>query len=113
MTSRARSSAGEHYLDMVGVTGSIPVVPTIFFKGLAALRLAGEKMISTRFPRRRSVALETSPQTLMPSGPMPDAPLLSTRLATARCALLNLGPAPARHSCRPASFLETDLCQLG
>jgi hypothetical protein len=26
---RARSSAGEHYLDMVGVTGSIPVVPTI------------------------------------------------------------------------------------
>src|SRR5690348_1241508 len=28
MTSRARSSAGEHYLDMVGVTGSIPVVPT-------------------------------------------------------------------------------------
>jgi hypothetical protein len=27
--SRARSSAGEHYLDMVGVTGSIPVAPTI------------------------------------------------------------------------------------
>ena len=26
--SRARSSAGEHYLDMVGVTGSIPVAPT-------------------------------------------------------------------------------------
>ena len=25
---RARSSAGEHYLDMVGVTGSIPVAPT-------------------------------------------------------------------------------------
>src|SRR5262249_33750472 len=25
----ARSSAGEHYLDMVGVTGSIPVAPTI------------------------------------------------------------------------------------
>ena len=32
---RARSSAEEHYLDMVGVTGSIPVAPTImprFFK---------------------------------------------------------------------------------
>src|SRR5258708_14813541 len=28
---RARSSAGEHYLDMVGVTGSIPVAPTILF----------------------------------------------------------------------------------
>ena len=27
-TIRARSSAGEHYLDMVGVTGSIPVAPT-------------------------------------------------------------------------------------
>jgi hypothetical protein len=25
---RARSSAEEHYLDMVGVTGSIPVAPT-------------------------------------------------------------------------------------
>ena len=28
-SDRARSSAGEHYLDMVGVTGSIPVAPTI------------------------------------------------------------------------------------
>ena len=27
---RARSSAVEHYLDMVGVTGSIPVVSTTF-----------------------------------------------------------------------------------
>jgi hypothetical protein len=26
----ARSSAEEHYLDMVGVTGSIPVAPTKF-----------------------------------------------------------------------------------
>src|SRR6516165_20101 len=31
---RARSSAGEHYVDIVGVTGSIPVAPTSFFKGL-------------------------------------------------------------------------------
>jgi hypothetical protein len=28
---RARSSAGEHYVDIVGVTGSIPVAPTIVF----------------------------------------------------------------------------------
>jgi hypothetical protein len=28
-TWRARSSAGEHYVDIVGVTGSIPVAPTI------------------------------------------------------------------------------------
>lgn len=27
----ACSSAGEHYVDIVGVTGSIPVTPTIFF----------------------------------------------------------------------------------
>src|SRR5262245_31252915 len=31
-TPRARSSAVEHYLDMVGVTGSIPVAPTRFIK---------------------------------------------------------------------------------
>ena len=36
---RARSSAVEHYLDMVGVTGSIPVVPTKFGNNKAA---AGE-----------------------------------------------------------------------
>ena len=29
MSYRARSSAGEHYVDIVGVTGSIPVAPTI------------------------------------------------------------------------------------
>ena len=29
LRSRARSSAGEHYVDIVGVTGSIPVAPTI------------------------------------------------------------------------------------
>jgi hypothetical protein len=27
----AYSSAGEHYIDIVGVTGSIPVTPTIRF----------------------------------------------------------------------------------
>src|ERR1700680_1390197 len=29
--ARARSSAGEHYVDIVGVTGSIPVAPTSLF----------------------------------------------------------------------------------
>src|SRR5579862_2278475 len=29
IAARARSSAGEHYVDIVGVTGSIPVAPTI------------------------------------------------------------------------------------
>src|SRR5437899_11583637 len=32
--ARARSSAGEHYVDIVGVTGSIPVAPTIYFQRL-------------------------------------------------------------------------------
>ncbi len=30
-TSGARSSAGEHYVDIVGVAGSIPAAPTISF----------------------------------------------------------------------------------
>src|SRR5437763_13862876 len=34
MDFRARSSAGEHYVDIVGVTGSIPVAPTISFNDL-------------------------------------------------------------------------------
>src|SRR5580692_10830625 len=36
---RARSSAGEHYVDIVGVTGSIPVAPTIFINNLRILRI--------------------------------------------------------------------------
>ena len=36
--ARARSSAGEHYLDMVGVTGSIPVAPTIQSQGTNMFR---------------------------------------------------------------------------
>ena len=38
-----RSSAGEHYLDMVGVTGSIPVAPTI-------LRSRSERRMPRRSP---------------------------------------------------------------
>ena len=36
---RARSSAVEHYLDTVGVTGSIPVAPTILHCNLSAASL--------------------------------------------------------------------------
>ena len=38
---RARSSAGEHSLDMGGVTGSIPVVPTIYWSNSGFSRLMG------------------------------------------------------------------------
>src|SRR5262249_47002875 len=41
---RARSSAGEHYLDMVGVTGSIPVAPTSL-RLLRKLRLGQPKTV--------------------------------------------------------------------
>jgi hypothetical protein len=34
--ARARSSAGEHYVDIVGVRGSIPLAPTSLFSHLAA-----------------------------------------------------------------------------
>jgi hypothetical protein len=41
----ARSSAGEHYVDIVGVTGSIPVAPTILkaskFNDLLAFAISG------------------------------------------------------------------------
>ena len=33
----ARSSAGEHCVDIAGVAGSIPAVPTIFFNNLAGI----------------------------------------------------------------------------
>ena len=36
--TRVRSSAGEHYLHTVGVTGSIPVAPTIFSNDLDDIR---------------------------------------------------------------------------
>src|SRR6478672_12342160 len=48
---RARSSAGEHYLDMVGVTGSIPVAPTIFFNDLGVSPRTANLAVSTNFPR--------------------------------------------------------------
>ena len=41
MAEWARSSAGEHYVDIVGVTGSIPVAPTTYFFS-ASPTLAGE-----------------------------------------------------------------------
>jgi hypothetical protein len=45
---RARSSAVEHYLDTVGVTGSIPVAPTIQF----LLRPRAQSEIYLRLDRR-------------------------------------------------------------
>jgi hypothetical protein len=44
--SGARSSAGEHYLDMVGVTGSIPVAPTIQSFQTADLRAGSKDAVS-------------------------------------------------------------------
>ena len=57
---------------MVGVTGSIPVVPTIFFNGLGAMRLAVEEMISTKFPRRPFGSQVAWPAALDATGFAPD-----------------------------------------
>ena len=39
--AQARSSVGEHYLDTVGVGGSIPPVPTSFHRESRAIRTPG------------------------------------------------------------------------
>src|ERR1700730_12742443 len=52
----ARSSAGEHYVDIVGVTGSIPVAPTILqcdIKELQSHHLKG--MMGTRPSDTKSI----------------------------------------------------------
>src|SRR5690606_2261316 len=47
----ARSSAVEHYLDMVGVTGSIPVAPTIFLQSHGSpKRLSSRVEAADRLP---------------------------------------------------------------
>ena len=45
---RARSSAEEHYLDMVGVTGSIPVAPTIKINYLTSRHVVLFRFIEPR-----------------------------------------------------------------
>src|SRR6185312_9260042 len=45
--ARAVSSAGEHFLDMEGVSGSIPLPPTSLAR-LEALRLAGRPSVLRR-----------------------------------------------------------------
>ena len=46
---RARSSAGEHHVDIVGVTGSIPVAPTTQSLDMAGYRCSLQKLPT--FPR--------------------------------------------------------------
>ena len=45
---RARSSAVEHFVDIEGVTGSIPVVPTIFLLGLLRGPVLKEKAMMVK-----------------------------------------------------------------
>ncbi len=46
---RARSSAGEHHVDIVGVTGSIPVAPTTQSLDTSGIRRCLQKLLT--FPR--------------------------------------------------------------
>jgi hypothetical protein len=48
----ARSSAEEHYLDMVGVTGSIPVAPTIFAPTVRRGPASGKRAFPSFKPTR-------------------------------------------------------------
>ena len=50
---RAVSSAVEHYVDIVGVTGSIPVPPTIEISGPGIRRSCGETNGAVQRPRQR------------------------------------------------------------
>jgi hypothetical protein len=59
----ARSSAGEHYVDIVGVTGSIPVAPTIKIKELGENNPAREKPRDT--PGTQQWPLPRSPTALL------------------------------------------------
>ena len=48
LVQRARSSAVEHFVDIEGVTGSIPVVPTIFLLGLLRGPVLKEKAMKVK-----------------------------------------------------------------
>ena len=70
--SGARSSAGEHYLDMVGVTGSIPVAPTSL-RLLRKLRLAShlehieakQAKAATPKPASQATAWQAKPSSIV------------------------------------------------
>src|SRR6478672_6745714 len=76
--SGARSSAEEHYLDMVGVTGSIPVAPTIpsaqphgqqtWLSGLSRIAQSNEfgaKAKTRKFPDFKQKRLRSFPAAKM------------------------------------------------
>ncbi len=53
---RARSSAGEHYVDIVGVAGSIPAVPTTLpFSLLILFRIGGFQHHQSLFKRYKEL----------------------------------------------------------
>jgi hypothetical protein len=56
----ALSSAVEHYLDMVGVRGSIPLAPTISAKGLAASDVTGANSRARNCTRRIAASARVS-----------------------------------------------------
>ena len=95
--SGARSSAGEHYLDMVGVTGSIPVAPTIQSSRTAETVVDRRGAVSAGIPvayfqfSRSLPTLAVSPGFFGLQSPHPKIPFLATgfRAAIAQLVLGN------------------------
>src|SRR5262245_54623323 len=57
---RARSSAGEHYVDIVGVTGSIPVAPTIL-RSRSEGRMSSEALAKEDWASHRELRMAGQP----------------------------------------------------
>src|SRR5690606_17423272 len=75
----ACSSAGEHYVDIVGVTGSIPVTPTILQKYSKTCDLAGH--VLGRAPDQDRSPLDKPSQCFIPARLCPTSFLLDGTLA--------------------------------
>ena len=55
---RAVSSAGEHYLDMVGAIGSIPIPPTIFIQNSHLELRASDPALAVDFGSMKALGRE-------------------------------------------------------
>src|SRR5215471_13109245 len=98
---RARSSAGEHYVDIVGVTGSIPVAPTIVFEALK--KSARRRPVVTGSSSEAGHTISSAPFR-PPPPPPPPTPPPSTRPRPGAVACPRprvMGPKSSAHPLKP------------